>query len=185
MSEVTHQDSSSIRGDVHITEREILTDEKGSILYDENGRPLLGKIVGEFEEKNIILDQGRRLFLRAASGDINSTVKTIKIGKDVGTGTLLNPQQPVGSLTETAQDVVYTTPEAEFFVTYPTTNSVRYLATINGANVMTGYPTLPNVVYTSASIYTLGGKSITYKRFPARTISSLISVDISWTITLT
>lgn len=186
MSGIEQDDVIKIRGDIEITEREILTDEKGNVLLDEDKKPVLGEIVGHFEEKNIILTQGKSLILRAWAEAANSgsVVKTIKIGKDVGSGTALNPQEATADLTEANLDVVYATPDEEFFVSYPTPNSVRYLATINGANVMVNYPTVPNVVYTSASITTIDGKSCTYKRFPARTISSLISVDISWTITI-
>lgn len=176
-----------IRGDLHIVEYEILTDEDGNIILDENNKPVRGKVVGELDEKNIVLTQGKSLILRAFGepGHSDYVVKTIKIGNDVGSGTILAPTPPTANLTEDDQDVVYTTPDEEFFVTFPTATSVRYLATINGANVMAEYPALPNIVYTSASIYTISDQSITYKRFPARTISELISVDITWTITLT
>lgn len=183
----TENEFISIRGDVEITEYEVLTDENGVILLDDQGKPKRGKQIGHFEEKNIVLNQGRTFILQAFAEAANSakTVKTIKIGNDVGVGTILAPQEPTASYTEANQNVVYTTPDPEFFVSYPGVGQVRFLATINGANVMSNYPTQPNIIYTSASIYTVEDKSVTYKRFPARTISSLISVDISWTITLT
>lgn len=176
-----------IRGDLHIVEYEILTDEDGNVILDENKKPMRGKVVGELDEKNIVLTQGKSLILQAFGQPGNSAfvVKTIKIGNDTGTGTILLPTPPTAGMTEADQSVVYTTPDEEFFVTFPTPTSVRFLATINGANVMAEYPSLPNVIYTSASIYTISDQSITYKRFPARTISELISVDITWTITLT
>lgn len=160
-----------VRGDLKLTERLIST----------------GEIVGEYEEQNVVLEQGKQSILRAFAAIANAshTVSTIKIGDDVGSGTVLVPEAATSSLSELNQRVVYATPAEEFFVSYPTSNSVRFLATINGPNVMSQYPTQPNVIYTSAAIYTFGGKAVTYKRFPARTISSLISVDISWTITLT
>lgn len=176
-----------IRGDVGIKEYEIESDENGNPVYNEDGTPKrTGVILGEFEEKNVVLTQGIRLILEAFARSTNSQscAKTIKIGNDTGSGSLLNPQPAVATLTEANQSVLYETPVEEFFVSYPTQNSVRFLATINGPNVMANYPTLPNIVYTSASLYTMSDKSVTYKRFPARTISSLISVDISWTITL-
>lgn len=185
-NEIEFGETIGIRGDIAIVEREILLDEAGNIRFDAHGKPMLGEVVGRFEEKNIVLTQGKGIILRAWADAANSasTVSTIKIGNDVGSGTILAPEEPTAGLTEAVQTVVYETPGAEFFVSYPSSNSVRFLATINGANVMSNYPTLPNVIYTSASIYTLDGKSVTYKRFPARTISALISVDISWTITL-
>lgn len=162
----------SIRGDLKITERLIET----------------GEIIGEFEDKNIVLTQGKNLILRAF-GEANNlpfAAKTIKIGGDVGSGgSILAPIAANAGMTEVDQQVIYTVPPEEFFVTYPSSNSIRFLATINGGNVMAQYPTVPNIIYTSASIYTQGDKAVTYKRFAARTISALISVDISWTITIT
>lgn len=183
---IKEEETFGIRGDIEITHREILTDAEGNILLDENGKPVLGAIVDHFEEKNIVLTQGKGFILRAFADDANSvnTVKTIKIGSDVGTGTILLPEEPTAALTEADFDEVYETPAPEFFISYPSATSVRFLATINGANVMASYPTQPNVIYTSASIFTNEDKSVTYKRFPARTISALISVDISWTISI-
>lgn len=142
----------------------------------------------DFTQKNVILSQGITAFFKAFGESSNASfaVDTIKIGSDVGDGgTISAPIAATSELTETDQTVVYSTPAGEFFVTYPTANQISFLATINGANVMAEYPSQPNVYYTSAAIYNKEGTAIAYKRFAARTISSLISVDISWTITLT
>lgn len=145
-----------------------------------------GEIVAVYEDDNIFLNQGKAEIFRAFSIlDTNDhRVKTIKVGNDVGTGNALAPSAPTASFTEANQSVVYETPEEEFFVEYPTQTSVRYLATINGANVMALYPTVPNVIYSSAVLYSQAGKALAYRRFPSRTISSLISVDVSWTFTI-
>lgn len=172
-------ESLSVRGDLHITEYELV--------MDADGNQTRGEKIGEFEEKNIVLKQGISFILQAAASITNSgkTVSTIKIGNDVGGGgSILNPVMPNEEYTENNQTVVYTVPTEEFFIMYPDDYSVRFLCTIHGNNVMSFYPELPNIIYTSASIYTVEDKSVTYKRFPARTISSLISVDISWTISI-
>lgn len=156
-----------------------------SIKHRDN---LTGEIVDEsYEELNVVLDQGRTIMLRAFSTSDNTldTVKTIKIGDDVGAGDIFEPTPASPSLTEADQNVVYEVPVEEFFVEFPTSGSVRYLATINGADVMSLNPGVANIIYTSAAIYTQGGNAVTFKRFPARTISSLISVEISWTLILT
>lgn len=158
-----------MRGEIEIKHRDILT----------------GEIVDDvFADHNVILSQGKRMMIEAFTSPINSgnVVTTIKIGKDVGTGTILNPQPPSEFMTEAALDEVYATPPEEFFVTYPSDTSVRFLATINGGRVMEAYPGQPNVIYTSAMIASDNGRGFAYRRFPARTISSLISVEISWTI---
>jgi hypothetical protein len=166
-----HTERFGIRGDVTIVERCIKT----------------GKVLDTVEYKNVVLTQGKGEILRAFSVPLLDTnkVKTIVVGNDVGSGDLMNPEDPDASYTEANMETVYTVPEEEFFIDFPTDNSVRYRATLNGPAVMILYPNLPNVVYTSASIFTNANKAVTYKRFPARTISALISVEITWTLTIT
>ena len=160
----------SIRGDVTIVERDLVT----------------GEVIDSVEFNNIVLNQGKGEILRAFAIPANESnkVKTIVVGDDVGSGDLLEPQDPEASYTEANMETVYTVPVEEFFTDFPSVNSVRFRATLNGPAVMTLYPNLPNVVYTSASIYTNSNKAVTYKRFPARTISALISVEITWTLTI-
>lgn len=163
------QDDITIRGDVKFVTKD-----------------LNGNIIDVFEEKNIFLTQGKSELFKAftTAGTSTHLVKTIRIGDDVGTGDLLNPQEPTAAYTEANQNVKYEVPLNEFFVDYPTANSVRFLATVNGANVMALYPTEANIIYTSATVITQANKAVAYKRFTARTISSLISVDITWTFTI-
>ena len=145
-----------------------------------------GEVLDVFEDNNVVLNQGKGEILRAFNTLNNNDhkIKSIYIGNDFGSGTLLAPQEPTNLFTEANQTVVYEVPSNEFFIDYPTSTSVRYLATINGANVMAQYPTQPNVVYTSATLRTQANKAIAYRRFGARTISSLISVDVIWTLTI-
>lgn len=166
-----------MRGEIEITERRLVKDKETGLLVP-------GDIVGHFKDHNVILNQGKRMMIEAFSTPVNggNVISTIKVGKDVGNGDILNPQEPTASLTEAALDEVYETPTEEFFVTYPTNNSVRFLATINGSRVMDQYPGQANVIYTSAMIAGGNGRGFAYRRFPARTISALISVEISWTI---
>lgn len=163
-------DNSGIIGSLKITERNIKT----------------GEILNVIEDDNVVLTQGKLELLKAFNSlnDNSHKVKSIVVGSDFGSGTILEPEQPNASYTELDQDVVYEIPEAEFFVEYPSENSTRYLATINGAAVMAMYPTVPNVTYTSASIITQAGKAVAYRRFGARTISALISIDVAWTLTI-
>lgn len=165
------KDNMSVVGDFKMTLRNTLT----------------GEVVDTFEEKNIVVDQGKDFLLRAFTvKDTNDfVVNTIKIGSDVGVGgTVLVPTLPTETTTEANQTVLYTIPTDEFFITYPAPKQVNFFATINGAAVMALYPTQPNVVYTSAGLYLLNDKVFAYKRFAGRTISNILSIDISWTITI-
>jgi hypothetical protein len=143
-----------------------------------------GGIIDEYIDNNIVLTSGKNHILKALSvKDTNLyTVRTVRLGNDVGSGTLVEPEQPVATMSEDSQNVIYTTPDLSMNVTYPSLTKVTYNAIVDGASVMALFPEVPNIVYTSAAIVTHGGFAIAYKRFPARTISSIISVDISWTL---
>jgi hypothetical protein len=143
-----------------------------------------GNIIDEYEDNNVVLTTGKNYILKALSTkDTNLyTIKNITIGNDVGTGTVMSPTPATDNLTEASQTDVYTTPDLNMTVTYPAARKVTYTAAIDGAVVMASYTTVPNVIYTSATLMTHGGFAIAYKRFTARTISSVISVDISWTL---
>lgn len=145
-----------------------------------------GKVLDVYEDKNVVLTQGKGFILRGFSNAANNiyTAKTIKLGNDVGAGDILNPEAPVSSLTEADQSVVYSIDPSDFFSTAPTPTSIRFLASVSGAKFMQSFPGELSAIYTSAAIYTVGDKAVTYKRFPARTISSMISVDIIWTLTI-
>lgn len=145
-----------------------------------------GKIIDVFEKRNIVLDQGISSIWQAmSSANTNSLVlETIKLGDDVGTGNVTSPEQPSPTYTEANQNVIYSIPVGDVIISYPTSSSVQFFANVNGSVVMQSYPTEPNVVYTSAALYSNVGNAFSYKRFTGRTISSDISVDISWTLSL-
>lgn len=144
-----------------------------------------GEVIDTFDDDNVYLEQGKTQALKAFVDGGDFRIKSIYIGDDVGTGSIMQPEQPSANYTESNQDIVYEVPfENEFYVTYPTYNQVRFTAAISGPNVMALYPNDPNVVYTSATIRTRDEKAIAYRRFPPRTISELVSVDLIWTLTL-
>jgi hypothetical protein len=145
-----------------------------------------GEIVETFEEKNLVVSVGLDQILKSiTTKDTNAfVIETISIGDDVGSGTVMNPEQPSTSYTKNNQSVVYSAPNDLFTISRPTETSVQLYATFDGERVMESYPDSPNIIYTSATIRTVGDEVISYKRFPARTISRLISVDIIWTLNL-
>lgn len=145
-----------------------------------------GEVLDVFEQKNVVLNQGIQSMWQAMSTTDSNTlvIETIKLGNDVGTGTVTTPEQPTASYTETDQSVIYEIPFGDVIVSYPNASSVQFFANVNGSLVMNNYPTEPNVVYTSAALYNNAGQAFSYKRFTGRTISADISVDISWTLDL-
>lgn len=145
-----------------------------------------GEVLDIFEQNNIVLDQGiQSIWQSMATADTNTLViETIKLGNDVGNGTVTNPEQPTSTYTEGNQTVVYEIPVGDIIVSYPDPSSVQFFANVNGSVVMQNFPTDPNVVYTSAALYNNAGQAFSYKRFTGRTISADISVDVSWTLNL-
>tara|TARA_B100000700_G_C14969464_1_gene820583 strand:+ start:832 stop:1362 length:531 start_codon:yes stop_codon:yes gene_type:complete len=146
-----------------------------------------GEIIDVYEDDNLVLDNALNYLVRCIgeSGFPTSDITELKLGNDVGSGTLVTPDDPTADLDGTDQSVVYSIPSGEFFTEFPQNNQVRFFATVNGATVMANYPDQPNVVYTSAVLYQANGDAFSYKRFSGRTISRLISIDISWTISIT
>jgi len=145
-----------------------------------------GEVIDAFEEKNLVVTIGLDQILKAlTTKDTNAfVIETISIGDDVGSGTVMNPEQPQLTYTKNNQNVLYSAPSDLFTISRPTETSVQLYATFDGERVMESYPDSPNIIYTSATIRTVGDEVISYKRFPARTISRLISVDIIWTLNL-
>lgn len=162
------QDKTKVFGILEITERNTET----------------GEIIFTHKDKNIITSVGMNQIRRSFSDPthINEYVSTVSLGSDTGGGTILNPVPPTEAITAAAHTPVYEVPTNEFFISYPTDSSVRFFATVNGNTVMSLYPGSVNVVYTSAMLKTASNKAFCYRRFSGRTISALISVDISWTI---
>lgn len=158
-------------GELHIVERDKVT----------------GEIVDEFHEKNVITNEGLEVILDAisiGSGPSNA-VQTIVIGKDIGNGTILNPQPPTVNTTATDHDLVFAVPDGDFFTDRGVSSEVRFFASVDGEQVMSLFPSEANVIYTSAMLRSGNNRSIAYRRFPARTVSRAISVDINWVIRVT
>ena len=67
-------DRLSVRGDLHITEYEILVDANGNPIptSKEDPTPMRGRKIGEFEEKNVVLRQGISFILQAFASAANS-----------------------------------------------------------------------------------------------------------------
>lgn len=146
-----------------------------------------GEVLDTFCDKNVVLNIGKESLLKSFTTlETNQfVINKLTIGNDVGVGgDVLSPIMATANMNQSEMSPLYEVTGEAFTITYPTQTSVRFRALLNGEEVMSNYPTLPNIVYTSAMLTNLGGSAFSYRRFPGRTISSLISVEISWTITL-
>jgi hypothetical protein len=147
-------------------------------------RDLNGNILSEYTDNNIVTTLGKQTILKALTTKNSNafTINTITYGDDYGTGTVLAPQPPTVDYVTATQTVKYTTAFSNISIVYPNSTSVKFVATVNGANVMALYPSLPNIILTSATLRDENNTTVAVKRFPARTISALTSMDIEWTL---
>lgn len=162
-----------IRGDLAITSR-----------LKEDGR-----IIDQLDERNVVTAQGASdLLARVTKNDAtvsNSYVKTIALGDDVGDGTLLSPEQASELSTGTMQSVVYTVPVSDITITYPTPFSFEISTVLDGTYILENfYPSDIEMRFTSATIRYESNKTLSYKRFPVRSLSRLVDIEIRWTISL-
>lgn len=154
--------------------------------------PETGEVVNSetvFDEDNVITNEGlaevmkRLTFPDGNANAVDAYVFNIVLGNDVGNGDLLNPQIAVSSLKSSDQSVVYEIPNADIAFTYVTATELQLGTMLNGTAILDAY--FPNEVdmrYTSATIRLKNTKSLSYKRFPVRSLSRLVDIEIIWTL---
>ena len=143
------------------------------------------EVVDSFKDHNVITLVGKEELLQLlATPGTTPGIRSITIGSDTGSGTVMNPEMANETMTGADQDVIYQSESDEWTVSFPTQNSVRFLAAMDGEKIMTAYPDVPNVVYNSATLRFGSDEVFAYRRFAPRTISPLVYVDIIWTVTI-
>lgn len=162
-----------------ITIREI-SKETGDVLY-------------EYTDKNAITDQGiNTLFLRMAlPNDVGSTMKLsrFKLGIDYGleeepnkTWSIFDPKPAQRYYTSMNQYVVYEVPESDMIFDHPEPNVFQASTLLDGKDILnTHFPDEVDLRYTSATFRFRNETTFSYKRFPIRSLSRLIDVQIIWT----
>lgn len=167
------KNKAKIKGHLKIIERPINEPESEGIVT--------------FDEDNVVTDAGfSTFFQRITSSSGGSYLYNIILGDDVGTGDVFTPEPAESSYTSANQNNVYEIPNADIVFTYPTANVIRMETTLNGDYIMnTFYPAETDLQYTSATTRYQDASVFSYKRFPVRSISRLVSIQIIWTITFT
>jgi hypothetical protein len=147
-------------------------------------KDLDGNIISEYTDNNIVTTLGKQTILKALTTKNSNafTINSITYGDDCGTGTVLAPQPPTTDYASSDQAAKYTTTFDNISIVYPDATSVKFVASVNGADVMALYPSLPNIILTSATLRDENNTTVAAKRFPARTISTLTNMDIEWTL---
>lgn len=171
-----HNSNSKIRG--FFTVREILK--------------TTGEVISEYTEENVITEQGiNTMFLRMVLPDVTNDMKfsRFKLGIDYGLEednnpewSMLNPKPAKKDYTSLNQYVVYDVPEGDMVFDYPDQNTFQAATLLDGKYILdTYYEDDVDLRYTSATLRFFNETTFSYKRFPVRSLSRMIDVQIIWT----
>lgn len=153
-----------------------------------------GQVVGRFDEPNVITEQGiNNLFvsLTLANADNSNVLKNFHLGNDYGAEeepaggwTVAEPRPANKTFSSLNQFVLYEVPQADMVVSYPTQNSIQYSTLLDGTVILDAYfPANDDLQYTSATLRFGNNTAFAYKRFPVRSLSRLIDVQVVWEFT--
>lgn len=144
-----------------------------------------------FDEDNVITLQGfseimKRITFPTDNTEIEgSYIYNIVLGDDIGTGTVFEPQAATSSLTETSQSVVYSIPREDINFNYVNSQTLELGTVLDGTAILNAnFPTEVDMRYTSATVRYQNGKVFSYKRFPVRSLSRLVDIEIVWRISI-
>lgn len=154
-----------------------------------------GEILSTYSDENVITHLGMNtLWLRSVYEDLdtNMKLKNFHLGIDYGaeegdggTWTQLDPKPAEKGYTSDNQFVVYAVPETDMVIQYPDANKVQYGTLLDGKYILdTFFPGDVDMRYSSATLRFENDTTFSYKRFPVRSLSRLIDVQIIWTFTI-
>lgn len=148
------------------------------------------QVIDEYSEDNVITLFGFSSLLKRfnkATDDpeiSGSYLNTIMLGDDVGSGTLLVPEPANENLLSLDQNVVYEVDTADLTLTYNSSKQFEYTTILDGSFILdTYFPSEIEMRYTSATMRMANLGTFSYKRFPVRSLSRLVDIEITWTFT--
>jgi len=80
------------------------------------------------------------------------------------------------------QDEVFTISRPALQATYPNFETVEFSTLLDGNEILDQYPGEVDVRYTSVALYNFLNDPIAYRRFSIRSISRLVSVNVTWSL---
>jgi hypothetical protein len=150
-----------------------------------------GRLLDVEEDHNVVVRTSRNsLIRRIAEPNDNKLIRRIKLGDDVGNGAFDDPQPPTINTTTDDMSVVYDS-EGELpglTITYPTDLSIAFGIFLNGQQVMQyvrqngNDPFAESTGFTSIGLFSLDNVTFAYRRFPMRSITENININILWTL---
>jgi hypothetical protein len=155
-----------------------------------------GEIEYEYIDNNVVTEQGiNTLFLRAVLADTNAdmTLDHFVLGNDTGNEEnpgqgygVLNPKPAEKSYTILNQFSVYEVPKTDMVLDYPDANTLQAGTLLDGKYILdTFFPGEVDLQYTSATFRFSNNTAFSYKRFPVRSLSRLIDLQIIWSFRFT
>lgn len=140
----------------------------------------------EFSEHNVVTIQGASVFLeRLTKNTGGSYIYTIYLGDDVGNGSLLNPESEKETYTGAIQNIIYQIPVNEITISYPDPFTFEIATVLSGTTILENmFPNEIDLRFTSATIRFANDDVFAYKRFPVRSLSRLVDIELIWTVSL-
>lgn len=152
-----------------------------------------GKVLDEFKDSNVVTLGGmKKMWERTtSSGSVtDNTIQYFSLGKDYGIEeggdwNIFSPKPAENTYTANNQFVIYNDNPSNTVYEYPSDNELQVGTLLDGEYIIdTFFDDEVTVMYNSATIRFGDGTVFSYKRFPVRSISRLVDVQILWTFTL-
>jgi len=145
-----------------------------------------GVILSDEGEGNVITTQGASIILNRMTQDTGgSFINTIYLGDDVGDGNLLAPAPEQDSFTGATQAIVYSVPYNDINIIYPDPYTFEVTTVLDGTSILdNNFPQEIDLRFTSATLRFDNLAAFAYKRFPVRSLSRLVDIEMIWTVSL-
>lgn len=136
-----------------------------------------------FSEKNVVTTNGLGKLIENLTNAASSPLDKFVFGNDVGTGTLIIPEDASEGYTSSTQNELFPVSSANITFTTPAGNVLVAETTIVGSNLMnTAFPAEVSINVTSGTFRFSDNTTFSYKRFPAIVISRMVDVNVTWEI---
>lgn len=152
-----------------------------------------GNIVDEYSDRNVVTVSGMGYMwqrLSKKSGSLPFKFDHFTFGSDTGAASggpwdEFLPKPAENTYTKSNQTVIYEDDPANLVDTYPEPNTLQLSSLLDGQFILDNYfPSETEVIYNSATLRFANDEVFSYKRFPVRTISRLLDVQVIWEFTL-
>lgn len=139
--------------------------------------------LSEVSENNVITLEGyAEIFKRLSfNQDTMMYIDRIVLGEDVGNGTAITPEPANETMTTADQQPTFTVNRTDLTFSYPSEKEMIISVILDGSDILNNSGLVDGEVrYSSATVRFGSDVTLSYKRFPLRTITPLIDIEISW-----